>query len=137
MRYIKYLLVGILFGVALYKAEVVSWFRIYEMFHFQSFHMYGVIGTAVIFGAAIIQLIKRTNMKDMYGAPILFQDKNWSITRYLLGGTFFGLGWGLLGACPGPMFILLGSGTSVILVSIFFAMLGTLAYGMLRPILPH
>jgi len=137
MKYLKYLLVGILFGVALYKAEVISWFRIYEMFNFQSFHMYGVIGTAVILGALIVFLIKRTGMKDMHGQPIVFNDKNWSVARYLLGGIFFGMGWALLGACPGPMFILLGSGATVLLVSIFFALLGTFAYGLLRSRLPH
>jgi uncharacterized membrane protein YedE/YeeE len=137
MKYLKYLLVGVLFGMALYKAEVISWFRIYEMFNFQSFHMYGIIGTAVVLGVLIVFLIKRIGIKDMYGQPIVFTDKNWSVPRYLLGGISFGMGWALLGSCPGPMFILAGSGATVFLVSILFAALGTFVYGLLRTRLPH
>lgn len=137
MRYLKFLLIGIIFGITLYKAEVVSWFRIQEMFRFQSFHMYGIIGSAVVIGAALVQLIQRTSFKDMYGHLISFNDKDMSIPRYILGGTIFGLGWALIGACPGPMFILVGGNASYFLIAIAGAVLGTFAYGVLRPKLPH
>jgi len=137
MRYLKFLLIGILFGITLYKAEVVSWFRIQEMFRFQSFHMYGIIGSAVVIGAALIQLIRRTSLKDMYGHLISFSDKDMSFPRYILGGTIFGLGWALIGACPGPMFILVGGNASYFLIAIAGAVLGTFVYGVLRPKLPH
>lgn len=137
MRYIKFLLVGIIFGIALYKAEVVSWFRIQEMFRFQSFHMYGIIGSAVVLGAAIVQLIKRSGMKSLEGNRITFQDKDMSIPRYLIGGTIFGLGWALIGACPGPMFILVGGAAPYFLIAILGAVIGTFVYGLLRPKLPH
>ena len=137
MKYLKFILLGVLFGIALAKAEIVSWYRIYEMFRFDAFHMYGVIGSAVVLGVIIVQVIKRSKMKDMYGEPINFNDKNRSIARYLIGGTFFGLGWALVGACPGPMFILLGYGYLPILVVIIGAVLGTYVYGLLRPKLPH
>ena len=129
MKYLKFILLGIFFGIALAKAEIVSWYRIYEMFQFDSFHMYGVIGSAVVLGVIAVQLIKRSKMKDMYGEQISFNDKNMSIARYLIGGTFFGLGWALVGACPGPMFILLGYGYTPILVVIAGAILGTYVYG--------
>jgi uncharacterized membrane protein YedE/YeeE len=137
MKYIKFLLTGVFFGIIMAKAEIISWFRIYEMFRFESFHMYGVIGTAVILGAIIVQIIKRTQMKNVKGEQITFNPKNRSITRYLVGGTFFGLGWALVGACPGPMFVLLGYGYFPILIVIFGALLGTFVYGILRPKLPH
>jgi len=137
MQYIKFLALGILFGVTLAKAEIISWFRIYEMFRFESFHMYGVIGSAVILGALLVQLIKRTGLNDIKDAPIKFSPKNMSITRYLAGGTFFGLGWALVGACPGPMFILIGFGYYALLIVLFGAIMGTFAYGLLRDKLPH
>ena len=137
MKYIKYILVGIVFGITLTKAEVISWFRIYEMFKFQSFHMYGVIGSAVIVGIIFVQLIKRSRMKSLEGDSITFSPKNMSIPRYLFGGIIFGLGWALTGACPGPMFILMGNGFLVILVAIVSAIAGTYAYGKLRNKLPH
>lgn len=137
MKYIKFLLTGILFGVVMAKAEIISWYRIYEMFRFESFHMYGVIGTAVILGVLIVQVIKRTQVKNLKGEPIKFSPKNRSITRYLAGGTFFGLGWALVGACPGPMFVLLGYGYFPLLIVVFGALLGTFVYGVLRPKLPH
>lgn len=137
MKYIKFLLTGVFFGIIMTKAEIISWFRIYEMFRFESFHMYGVIGTAVILGAIIVQIVKRTQMKNVKGEQITFNPKNRSITRYLVGGTFFGLGWALVGACPGPMFVLLGYGYFPILIVIFGALLGTFVYGILRPKLPH
>lgn len=137
MKYLKFIILGILFGIVMTKAEIISWFRIYEMFRFESFHMYGVIGTAVGLGVIIVQLIKRAKLKDINGAQIQFKPKNRSIIRYLAGGTFFGLGWALVGACPGPMFVLLGYGYFPILVVIFGALIGTFVYGLLRPRLPH
>lgn len=137
MKYIKFLLTGILFGVVMAKGEIISWYRIYEMFRFESFHMYGVIGTAVILGVLIVQIIKRTQMKNLKGERINFKPKDMSITRYLAGGILFGLGWALVGACPGPMFVLLGYGYFSLLIVIFGALLGTFVYGILRPKLPH
>ena len=137
MKYLKYLLLGIVFGIMMTKAEIISWYRIYEMFRFEAFHMYGVIGSAVILGVIIVQLIKRSEMKNMHGDTIRFNPKNKSIARYLVGGTIFGLGWSMVGACPGPMFVLVGHGYIPILVVIAGAILGTLAYGMLRSKLPH
>ena len=137
MKAIKFLGVGILFGIVMTKAEIISWYRIYEMFQFQSFHMYGIIGSAVILGVIITFLIKRTGFKDMYGSEIQFTPKAKSIARYLIGGTIFGLGWALTGACPGPMFTLIGNGFAVILIVIFSALVGTFVYGLLRSKLPH
>ena len=137
MKYLKFLLVGIVFGIILTKSQVISWYRIYEMFHFDSFHMYGIIGSAVILGVIIVQVIKRTSIKSIDGEQIKFSPKLKSVPRYLIGGTIFGLGWALAGACPGPMFILIGFGYLPILIVIAGALLGTLAYGMLRSKLPH
>jgi len=137
MKFLKYLLIGAIFGITLAKAEIISWFRIYEMFRFQSFHMYGVIGSAIVLGILFIQVIKRTKMKSIDGEPIVINPKQMSIPRYLYGGIIFGLGWALTGACPGPMFILLGNGFGVILVVILSALLGTYVYGRLRNKLPH
>jgi uncharacterized membrane protein YedE/YeeE len=137
MKFIKYLLIGALFGITLAKAEVISWYRIYEMFRFQSFHMYGVIGSAVVLGIIFVQIIKRTRMNSLDGKPITFNPKDMSIPRYLLGGIIFGLGWAMTGACPGPMFILIGHGITVVIIMILSALLGTYAYGLLRNKLPH
>ncbi len=137
MKFFKYLFVGTIFGITLAKAEVISWYRIYEMFRFQSFHMYGVIGSAVILGILFVQIIKRSKMKSLDGEPITIMPKQMSIPRYLLGGIIFGLGWAMTGACPGPMFILVGHGVTVILVMILAALLGTYSYGLLRNKLPH
>lgn len=137
MKYLKFLFVGVLFGVVLTKAEVVSWFRIYEMFKFQSFHMYGVIGSAVAVGIVLVWFIKKYDIHPWYGEEMCLFDKKPSIPRYLFGGIIFGLGWAMTGACPGPMFILLGYGVPVIAVVIASALLGTLAYGMLRDKIPH
>jgi len=137
MKLLRYLLIGILFGVTLTKAEIISWYRIYEMFRFQSFHMYGVIGSAVFIGLIVIQIIKRRRMVDVGGQPIEIPEKHFSVPRYLIGGTLFGLGWALTGACPGPLFILLGNGITVIIVTIVSALLGTYVYGLLRHKLPH
>ncbi|MGV0831560.1 DUF6691 family protein [Empedobacter brevis] len=137
MRSIIYILLGIVFGITMYKAETASWFRIYEMFNFQSFHMYGFIGSALAIGMIEIQLIKKKKTKNIDGKPIDIQPKNKSIVRYLIGGIFFGLGWALVGACPGPIFVLLGAGLFPMLIVIVGALLGTYLYGILRNKLPH
>lgn len=137
MKLIRFFLVGILFGIVLTKAEAISWYRIYEMFMFQSFHMYGIIGVAVFVGVCGIKVIKKRAIKDFQGQPIEILDKEKRITRYLAGGFMFGLGWALVGACPGPIFILLGTGIPAIAVVLFGALLGTYAYGLLKDKLPH
>jgi hypothetical protein len=137
MKLFRYLFIGTIFGITLAKAEVISWFRIYEMFKFQSFHMYGVIGSAVVIGIIIIQLIKRKKLNNIDGDRIYTIPKTFSWARYLIGGSIFGLGWAITGACPGPMFILLGNGVGVILVVIASAILGTYVYGKIRHKLPH
>ncbi len=137
MRMSRYILVGILLGMTLYKSEAVSWFRIYEMFRFQSFHMYGIIGSAVIAGILIVQIVKRRHIHNVEGQEITIKDKAMSVPRYLIGGFIFGLGWALAGACPAPMFILLGSGVTVFVVYLIAAMTGTYLYGVLRKKLPH
>lgn len=133
----KFLLVGIFFGVVLVKSEAVSWYRIFEMFKFQSFHMYGIIGSAVCLGIIGLLLIKRSGLKDPGGNPINLSPKDKGVVRYLLGGTIFGFGWALAGACPGPMYILVGTGLFSILIVILAAMAGTFVYGLLRHKLPH
>lgn len=137
LRPLRFILLGILFGVMFTKAEVISWYRIQEMFHFASFHMYGVIGSAVVLGAIGTALIKRWRLKDLQGNPILFQDKQRTWPRYILGGTIFGLGWALTGACPGPLYTLIGAGHPVFVVVLASALAGTWAYGALRDHLPH
>ncbi len=137
MKVIKFLLLGVFFGIMMTKSETVSWFRIQEMFLFQSFHMYGIIGTAVVLGIIQVALIKKFNLKNSSGEVIKFNPKNKSVPRYLFGGICFGLGWAMTGACPGPMFTLLGHGFVVMLVIIFSSILGTLTYGALRSKLPH
>ncbi len=137
MRYIAYLAVGIFFGIIMFKSEAASWFRIYEMFQFGSFHMYGIMGSALIIGVMGVQFIKLKKIKPLGGGEMSLQPKNKSIARYLLGGILFGLGWALAGACPGPMYVLAGAGYASILVVIFGALLGTFLYGLLRNKLPH
>jgi hypothetical protein len=137
MKTLKYILVGFFFGIVLTKSEAVSWYRIYEMFHFQSFHMYGIIMTAIITGIIGIQIIKRKNINDIKGTPIIIQDKEKGSTRYWIGGLFFGLGWALVGACPGPIFILLGAGFLSVGLVLLGAILGTLLYGVFKDKLPH
>lgn len=137
MKSIKYILAGILFGIVMIKSEAVSWFRIYEMFRFQSFQMYGIIGTAVVLGAISVFLIKKMNWKDASHLPIVFKDKEPPYTKYLIGGTIFGLGWALTGACPGPMFVNLGYGYLTMAVVIIGALLGTFLYGLIKDKLPH
>ena len=133
---IKYLLAGILFGIVLVKSQVISWFRIQEMFRLQSFHMYGVIGTAVITGMISIWLIKKLNIKTIHGEVIRFHKKKFNKGQ-IIGGILFGFGWAMTGACPGPLFAQLGSGFTVITVVILSAIAGTWVYGKLKDKLPH
>ncbi len=137
-RLIPYLLIGIYLGIVFSKSEVISWYRIQEMFRFQAFHMFGIIGSAVAVGAISIQIIKKWKIRAPGGSEIVIPPKEMgSGTRYWAGGTVFGLGWALTGACPGPLFALVGNGVSVMLVTITAAVAGTFAYGVLRPRLPH
>ena len=137
MKQILFLFIGLFFGIVMYKSEAASWFRIYEMFQFQSFHMYGLMGSALILGIPMVQYIKRKKMKDINQEPIIIPDKEKGITRYLVGGILFGLGWALAGACPGPMFVLAGAGYFPILIVILGAVSGTWIYGLVRDKLPH
>jgi uncharacterized membrane protein YedE/YeeE len=137
MRSLIYLVIGMFFGIVMYKSEAASWFRIYEMFQFKAFHMYGIIGSALGLGIIAVQSIKRYKTKSFYGEQIIIDPKQKSISRYLIGGIIFGLGWALAGACPGPMFTLVGAGYIPILVVIVSALLGTFVYGLLRNKLPH
>lgn len=137
MKFIKYLLIGILFGIIMTKSEAVSWYRIQEMFRFQAFHMYGIIGSALAVGVTMTAFIKKIHLKSIDGQVISFKNKDSGTPRYLFGGIIFGLGWALSGACPGPMFTLLGNGFSVFSIVILSAILGTFAYGKVRKYLPH
>ncbi|WP_343487147.1 DUF6691 family protein [Allomuricauda sp. d1] len=137
MKRIIYLVVGVFFGIVLFKSEAASWFRIYEMFQFDSFHMYGIMGSALVLGVVFTQMVKRTRAKSIFGEQIVITDKDKSFWRYAIGGTLFGLGWALAGACPGPMYVLAGAGFWPILIVIFAALLGTFVYGLLKPKLPH
>ena len=137
-RLLPYLLVGIYFGIIFTKSEVISWYRIQEMFRFQAFHMYGILGSAIVVAAVSVQIIKRFKIRALDGSEIKIPPKDMGTgTRYWLGGTLFGLGWALTGACPGPMFALVGFGVPVMLVAILAAVAGTYTYGVLRPKLPH
>lgn len=135
---LRYLVGGLYFGFILVKSEVVSWFRIQEMFRFQDFHMFGIIGSAIIVGIISIQIIKRFNVPDIEGNPITIPPKDSSQwKRYIIGGSLFGLGWALLGACPGPIFALLGTGLTIMIIPITTAIIGTWLYGAVRHKLPH
>lgn len=139
---VGYLLIGMYLGIIFVQSEVVSWFRIQEMFRFQSFHMYGIIGMAVAVAAVSVQIIKRMGLTSATGEPIKLSPKQWGDSRipgarYWIGGTLFGIGWALLGACPGPIFALLGGGVSVLVVALLGALAGTWAYSALRSKLPH
>jgi uncharacterized membrane protein YedE/YeeE len=137
MKLIKYLVVGFVFGIVLTKSEAVSWYRIYEMFQFQSFHMYGIISVAIATGLIGIQIIKRNKIKDIDGAPIVIKNKEKGAARYWIGGILFGLGWGLVGSCPGPIFILLGAGVFPVILVLIGALVGTILYGLFKEKLPH
>ena len=136
MKYIKYLLLGAFFGIILVKSEVISWFRIQEMFRLQSFHMYGIIGSAIVVAGISIALIKKYQWKSVEGETIVIAEKkfNWG---NVIGGLIFGLGWAITGACPGPLFAQIGSGFLVVGITLLFAIAGTWVYGLLREKLPH
>ena len=136
MNNIKYLIVGIAFGIVFVKAEIISWFRIQEMFHLQSFFMYGVIGTAVLVGMLSIFLLKKLNVKTISGEAITFEDKKFSKGQ-IYGGLIFGFGWAITGACPGPLFAQIGSGFGVVFITFLSAVAGTWVYGLIREKLPH
>jgi uncharacterized membrane protein YedE/YeeE len=133
---LKYLIVGNLFGIVFVKAEIVSWFRIQEMFRLQSFHMYGIIGSAVVVGMISVFLIKKFNIKTIYGEPIKISSKEFNKGQ-IYGGLIFGLGWAITGACPGPLFAQIGTGATVIAVTLLSAIAGTWVYGYFREKLPH
>lgn len=135
---LPYLLLGVAFGLVLTKSEVISWFRIQEMFRFQSFHMYGIIGSAILVGALSTRLLIRLRPEALNGDPICIpQERSARSPRLWLGGLLFGLGWGLVGSCPGPIFALLGHGVSLMVIVLVAALLGTWTYSFLRPYLPH
>ncbi|PZD77127.1 DUF6691 family protein [Mesonia sp. K7] len=137
MRYITYLVIGVFFGIIMYKSEAASWFRIYEMFQFGSFHMYGIIGSALVIGMIGVQILKRASIKPLDGSEMSLNPKDKGWKRYLFGGILFGLGWALTGACPGPMYVLAGSGYFSILIVIVGAIVGTFLYGLIKDKLPH
>jgi uncharacterized protein len=133
-----YFLIGAAFGAVLLESEVISWFRIQEMFRFESFHMYGIIGSAVVVAGVSLEIIRRLEPRDRAGVPVGLPPKTFgSGVRYVAGGTIFGIGWALTGACPGPLVALVGTGVPVMLVAIASALAGTWTYGYLRPRLPH
>jgi len=133
---LKYLIVGIFFGIVFVKAEIISWFRIQEMFHLESFHMYGVIGCAVVVGLISVQLIKKFNIKTLDGEKIEIQPKTFNKGQ-IYGGLLFGFGWAITGACPGPLFAQIGTGATVIVVTLVSAIAGTWVYGLIKDKLPH
>ena len=137
MKNSRFLIIGVLFGIILSKSEVVSWYRIYEMFKFQSFHMYGIIGSAVVISMVFMQLFKKGTIKNYLGQKIITKEKKKGLIRTLVGGTIFGLGWALAGACPGPMFVLVGHGITAILIVILGSIIGAVAYGLLSKKLPN
>ena len=137
MKNIKFLIAGTLFGIIMFKSEAASWYRIQEMFRFQAFHMYGIIGLAVALGVPMVAIIKAKKIKDYAGEQIVFTPKAWSIPRYLIGGIIFGLGWALSGACPGPIVVNIGAGYSGYIIVLLGALVGTFLYGVVRDKLPH
>lgn len=136
MKRTIYVLLGLLFGMVMYKGEAASWFRIFEMFNFQSFHMYGFIASALFVGVVGVYMLKRIG-RQADGKPIVIVPKEKTVYRYLLGGIIFGLGWALVGACPGPIFVLIGAGVWSMVVVAAFALLGTYLYALLKNKLPH
>ena len=137
MKVFKFLIVGIIFGIVLVKSEAVSWYRIYEMFKFESFHMYGIIGTAIVTGVILLLIAKKLKINNLEGHKMNVPKKDKGLYRYIIGGTLFGLGWALAGACPGPMYILVGTGVFSMLIVILAAIVGTYVYGVLKDKLPH
>jgi len=137
IKFLRFLGVGIIFGIVLVKSEAVSWYRIYEMFKFESFHMYGIIGSAVTTGIILLLLTKKLKLKNIEGSRMTVPLKDRGLARYIFGGTIFGLGWALSGACPGPMYILVGTGAFSVIIVILAAILGTFVYGVIKDKLPH
>jgi uncharacterized membrane protein YedE/YeeE len=137
MKLIKFLMLGIVFGIIMTKSEAVSWYRIQEMFRFQAFHMYGIIGTAVTLGVLGVAAIKKFGLRDFQGNPIIFYPKEKAVIRYLAGGTIFGLGWALTGSCPGPVVVNIGYGYLAMIIVFLFAVAGTYLYGIFKDRLPH
>lgn len=133
---LKYLVVGVLFGIVFVKAEIVSWFRIQEMFRLQSFHMYGVIGSAIAVGLTSVLIFKKFNIKTIHGEPITFSTKTFNKGQ-IYGGLLFGFGWAITGACPGPLFAQIGTGATVVIITLLSAIAGTWVYGFFREKLPH
>jgi uncharacterized protein len=133
---LKYSVWGVVFGIVFVKAEIISWFRIQEMFRFESFHMYGVIGSAVVTGVISVWLIKKTQVRTVNDEPIVIADKEWH-KGLIYGGLLFGLGWAVTGACPGPLYAQIGSGYGVVIITFVSAVFGTWSYGLLREKLPH
>lgn len=137
MKGLKFIFAGIIFGIIMVKSEAISWYRIQEMFRFQSFHMYGIIGTAVFLGIILVFLIKKFNINDIQGNAIVFKNKTIGWKNYLFGGSIFGLGWALVGACPGPMFVNIGYGYYAMILVVIGSLLGTYLYGLIKNKLPH
>jgi hypothetical protein len=137
MKILKFLFVGIIFGIVLVKSEAVSWYRIYEMFMFESFHMYGIIGTAIGTGVILLLIAKKLKLHNLDGNQMNVPKKEIGFFRYIIGGILFGLGWALAGACPGPMYILVGTGVTSMFVVILAALLGTYVYAIIKDKLPH
>jgi len=137
MKNIAFLTVGIFFGIVMTKSEAISWFRIHEMFRFESFHMYGILGTAVVLGAIIIALLKRFKVKTWEGKLVETKFMQFNLKRHLIAGSIFGLGWALIGSCPGPIYVLLGNGFWIMGLVLVSAIFGTLTYGIVKDKLPH
>lgn len=137
MKNLKFILLGVLFGVILIKSEIVSWYRIQEMFRFESFHMFGIIGSAVVIGAISILLLKKFKVKSINGEEINPQPKPFNKKGNIIGGIIFGLGWGLIGACPGPLYAIVGVGYTNFIIPIVGALIGVIVYGILKNKLPH
>jgi uncharacterized membrane protein YedE/YeeE len=136
MKFIKFLIAGIIFGIVMTKSEVISWYRIQEMFRFQSFHLYGIIGVAVVLGIIGVTIIKKLKLKDIEGKEIVFVAKQKSFIKYIVGGSLFGMGWALVGSCPGPIVVNIGAGFGAFAIVLLFAILGTYLFGVISNKLP-
>ena len=137
IKYIKFLMVGVFFGIIAAKSEFLSWYRIYEMFKFKSFHMYGLIGTAIVVGLIAVWVFKKFNIRTTEREPMVLMPKQSTYFRYIFGGIIFGLGWAMTGACPGPTFVLIGAGFPTLIITLASALLGTFVYGLIKDKLPH